>query len=224
MSVEYASRTLAQLVVEADDGQILLPNFQRQFVWSADAHRSLAASVLINIPCGSLLLVKGKTDDFSSRRVGFNHSDTPPDIPRTVSISSMGSRGSVRFVPCSPTPSDATGKSLTLSLFRSCELDGACVCDLCGRMIRTSSAGQPSISVRGREKVPTGGQVEVPTGGRIEVPTPCSSCRSGTFGPSGDGEGANHTPHHPGSSIEVCEGPYGHHFHLSGSRVVPRSC
>ncbi|MDJ0412817.1 hypothetical protein [Rhodococcus opacus] len=65
------------------------------------------------------------------------------------------------------------------------------------------------LSVRGHEKVPTGGQVEVPTGGQIKVPTPCSSCRSGTCGPSGDGEGANHTPHHPGSSIEEGDAPVG---------------
>jgi hypothetical protein len=83
------------------------------------------------------------------------------------------------------------------------------------------STSVATSSVRGHEKVPTGGQVEVPTGGQIKVPTPCSSCRSGTAGPGGDGEGANHTPPPPGSSIEVCEGPYGHHFCLSTSRVVP---
>lgn len=41
---------------------------------------------------------------------------------------------------------------------------------------------------------------------------PCSSCRSGTAGPDGDGEGANQTPSPSGSSIEICEGPHGHHF------------
>jgi hypothetical protein len=80
-----------------------------------------------------------------------------------------------------------------------------------------------SCRVRGHEKVPTGGQVEVPAGGQIKVPAPCSSCRSGTAGPGGDGEGANHSSSPPGSSIEVCEGTHGHHFCLSTSRVVP-SC
>ncbi|WP_139319591.1 DDE-type integrase/transposase/recombinase, partial [Gordonia sp. CNJ-863] len=64
--------------------------------------------------------------------------------------------------------------------------------------------------VHGHEKVPTGGQVEVPAGGQIKVPTLCSSCRPGTEGPGDDGEGANRSPSPPGSSIEVCEGPYGH--------------
>jgi hypothetical protein len=48
--------------------------------------------------------------------------------------------------------------------------------------------------VRGHEKIPIGGQVEVSSFGQIKVSTPCSSCRSGTAGPDGDGEGANH-PH-----------------------------
>src|SRR5262245_24940022 len=75
--------------------------------------------------------------------------------------------------------------------------------------------------VRGHEKVPIGGQVEVPTGGQIKVPTPCWSCRPGTTGPDGDGEGANHSAPPPGSSIEVCEGTHGHHFCLSTTRVLP---
>ncbi|MGW9263167.1 GmrSD restriction endonuclease domain-containing protein [Gordonia terrae] len=83
MTVEYSSKGLAQVVSEASAGQVLLPNFQRQFVWTADAHRQLAASVLINIPCGSLLLVKGESSDFSSRRVGHNQSepDGQPSLP-----------------------------------------------------------------------------------------------------------------------------------------------
>lgn len=74
--------------------------------------------------------------------------------------------------------------------------------------------------VRGHEKVPTGGQVEVSVFGQVKVSAPCSSCRSGTAGPDGDGEGANQSPSPPGSSIEVCEGPYGHHFRLPPARVV----
>jgi hypothetical protein len=70
MTVGYGSRTLGDLIDQAEDGLILLPNFQRSFVWPVDAQAALAASVLLNVPCGSMLLVKGKTDDFSSRLVG----------------------------------------------------------------------------------------------------------------------------------------------------------
>ena len=87
------------------------------------------------------------------------------------------------------------------------------------RLLKTLERVMPRV--RGHEKVPTGGQVGVSTGGQIKVSTPCWSCRSGTAGPGGDGEGANHTPPPPGSSIEICEGPHGHHFCLSTSWVVP---
>lgn len=74
--------------------------------------------------------------------------------------------------------------------------------------------------VGGHENVPAGGHVEVSVFGQVKVSTPCSSCRSGTAGPDGDGEGANQSPSPPGSSIEVGEGPYGHHFRLPSARVV----
>jgi hypothetical protein len=75
VSIEHSTRALAALIAESDSGQILLPNFQRSFVWRLDDHRSLAASILLNVPCGSLLMVKGKSDDFASRRVGLTHSE-----------------------------------------------------------------------------------------------------------------------------------------------------
>ena len=80
------------------------------------------------------------------------------------------------------------------------------------------------IDVRGHEKAPAGGQVEVSGFGQVKVSTPCSSCRSGTVGPDGDGEGANQSPSPPGSSIEVCEGPNGHHFRLLRVRFLPGRC
>jgi hypothetical protein len=68
--------------------------------------------------------------------------------------------------------------------------------------------------VHGHEKVLGGGRVEVPAGGQIKVPIPRSSCRPGVMALSGDGDGANQSPHRPGDSIEVCEGSDGHHFRL----------
>ena len=75
---------------------------------------------------------------------------------------------------------------------------------------------------RVHEKSPLVAKWRSPAGSQIGVPTPCSSCRSGTMGPGGDGESANHSSLPPGSSIEVCEGPHKHHFCLSTSRVIPR--
>lgn len=76
MSIEHATRTLATLITESNSGQVLLPNFQRSYVWKPDDHRSLAASILLGVPCGSLLMVSGKSTDFASRKVGLTHSET----------------------------------------------------------------------------------------------------------------------------------------------------
>lgn len=76
MSIEHSTRTLASLIAESNSSQVLLPNFQRSYVWKPDDHKSLAASILLGVPCGSLLLVSGKSTDFASRKVGVNRSET----------------------------------------------------------------------------------------------------------------------------------------------------
>ena len=76
MSIEHATQTLATLITGSNSGQVLLPNFQRSYVWKPEDHKSLAASILLGIPCGSLLLVTGKNTDFATRKVGLIHSES----------------------------------------------------------------------------------------------------------------------------------------------------
>lgn len=75
MSIDHKTRTLATLIADSNSGQVLLPNFQRSYVWKPDDAKSLAASILLGVPCGSLLLVSGKNTDFATRRVGLTHSE-----------------------------------------------------------------------------------------------------------------------------------------------------
>lgn len=75
MSIDHSTRTLATLISDSNSGQILLPNFQRSYVWKPDDAKSLAASILLGVPCGSLLLVTGKNSDFATRKVGLTHSE-----------------------------------------------------------------------------------------------------------------------------------------------------
>lgn len=77
MSIDHATRTLATLIGEANAGGVLLPNFQRSYVWKPDDAEKLAASILLGVPCGSLLLVTGKNSDFAARKIGLTHSETP---------------------------------------------------------------------------------------------------------------------------------------------------
>jgi hypothetical protein len=81
--IEYGSRSLGQLIQESRAAQLVLPNFQREFVWSSDDQRSVATSVLLEIPSGSILLIKGQADEFASRLIGRRESFEPPDLKST---------------------------------------------------------------------------------------------------------------------------------------------
>lgn len=51
--------------------QILLPDFQRQFVWKdEEMQEKLVASVLTKMPCGSILLLKSQPDEYASKKIG----------------------------------------------------------------------------------------------------------------------------------------------------------
>jgi hypothetical protein len=70
MAVDLRSDQLSVLFAAAESRKLLLPNFQRDFVWSLEDQRSLAASLLLDIPLGSLLFLSGVTSEFSSRSIG----------------------------------------------------------------------------------------------------------------------------------------------------------
>ena len=58
------------LQVDNEDSRtfnLVLPDFQRQFVWKLDAQRELLCSLLAGIPIGSLLIQRGKWGDFVHR-------------------------------------------------------------------------------------------------------------------------------------------------------------
>ncbi|MCV6978603.1 DUF262 domain-containing protein [Mycobacterium bourgelatii] len=57
------------------NGCLRLPSFQRQFVWSLEQQRGLATSVLLDVPSGSLLLLRGTGKDFPARSLGSRQLD-----------------------------------------------------------------------------------------------------------------------------------------------------
>jgi hypothetical protein len=73
-----SSTTINSLISNTTCFKIILPNFQREFVWDRNQQRDLLASVLTNIPSGSLLLLKGDSSSFNSRQIGFNENISDP--------------------------------------------------------------------------------------------------------------------------------------------------
>ncbi|MFA0696075.1 MULTISPECIES: DUF262 domain-containing protein [Vibrio] len=50
--------------------ELLLPDFQRDYKWNIPKQQSLMASILLNFPVGSSLILKGHSDDFALRKIG----------------------------------------------------------------------------------------------------------------------------------------------------------
>lgn len=61
-----------------DKNELVLPDFQRNFVWNKAGQRALAASVLLNFPIGSFLILEGKKDDFATKKLGFSTLEAMP--------------------------------------------------------------------------------------------------------------------------------------------------
>lgn len=66
---ETDKRPLLFLLDQVQHGQLGLPDFQRSFVWDANATRELIASIVASYPAGSLLLLQGGASVFRPRPV-----------------------------------------------------------------------------------------------------------------------------------------------------------
>lgn len=62
---------LVNLIKEIERNELLLPDFQRNFVWKEEMQRKLIASVLTKLPLGSLLLLESKSSDYRAKRIGL---------------------------------------------------------------------------------------------------------------------------------------------------------
>ncbi|HEV2068609.1 MAG TPA: DUF262 domain-containing protein [Acidimicrobiales bacterium] len=73
---ETDKRPLTFLLDQVEQGQLALPDFQRSFVWDANATRELIVSIIASYPAGSLLLLQGGATVFRPRAV----EEAPPLI------------------------------------------------------------------------------------------------------------------------------------------------
>ena len=71
MPVEHDALTIGSLLKDADRQKLVLPNFQREYVWTLHAQRRLLASLLADVPIGALLLLQGEPPDYASRRIAL---------------------------------------------------------------------------------------------------------------------------------------------------------
>jgi hypothetical protein len=63
-------KKLSEIFKKVNQGVLLLPDFQRDYKWDWDKQRSLLASLLLGFPVGSILILKGNSNAFASRKIG----------------------------------------------------------------------------------------------------------------------------------------------------------
>ena len=51
------------------EGTLVLPDFQRDFVWKTAQQQSLIATFLVQIPINGMLLLEGRSGDFSGKQM-----------------------------------------------------------------------------------------------------------------------------------------------------------
>jgi hypothetical protein len=60
-----------KLIADVTNGEILIPDFQRGFVWNKiENQQRLIASVFSRLPIGSILLLEGNHNEFSCKKIG----------------------------------------------------------------------------------------------------------------------------------------------------------
>lgn len=77
--MEYFNESLKAILDLDSSSKLVLPDFQRDFVWKREKQTELLASMLVRLPIGSILIVNGDKDDFPARQLGSTEVTQPSD-------------------------------------------------------------------------------------------------------------------------------------------------
>jgi hypothetical protein len=75
--MEHTKSSLTNLFSDYSDGKLVLPNFQREYVWKGDQQKNLLASFMAKIPIGNLLWIEGDKEAYAARHMCFLDSVKP---------------------------------------------------------------------------------------------------------------------------------------------------
>ena len=68
--MEKRKEGLKEIINKIKRNEILLPDFQRNHVWDEEKQKRMVASVLAQMPIGSILLLKGEAKDYAYKMMG----------------------------------------------------------------------------------------------------------------------------------------------------------
>jgi len=77
--MKYNTYSLGEVLKFNADKKLVLPNFQRDFVWPVEKQRTLLASFISGLPIGNILILGGSKDDFAARDLCLPNSLEPHD-------------------------------------------------------------------------------------------------------------------------------------------------
>src|SRR5690606_38165159 len=80
---EPQTRTFPSLVAEIDKGQVKIPQFQRDFVWSMEKSAAVIDSIIKGYPIGTFIFWRTTERLRSVRNIG---NQSLPDLDRTESL------------------------------------------------------------------------------------------------------------------------------------------
>ena len=75
--MEVKEPSLKTLIERSEKNEFVLPNFQRDYVWTLEYQKRLLSTFLVNLPTGNFLTLEGKDNDFPARQVCTSNSLTP---------------------------------------------------------------------------------------------------------------------------------------------------
>ena len=64
--------------------ELVLPDFQRKFVWELSKQKSLLACLVVEVPLGSVLILKGGNDQFCFRKLCYTDSKKTEEIKEVL--------------------------------------------------------------------------------------------------------------------------------------------
>lgn len=81
------TEALSSVIDKIVNREILLPDFQRGFVWNDEEKQSkLVASVLAKMPVGSILLLSSNSNDYAYKLIGCKERKTSAELGITGEI------------------------------------------------------------------------------------------------------------------------------------------
>lgn len=69
---------LKEIFNKNDEDRLVLPDFQRDFVWDKDQQKNLLVSFMTYLPVGSILLLEGTSDDFANKKMCYPKTNCVP--------------------------------------------------------------------------------------------------------------------------------------------------